>query len=642
MFSYSIMPLDSDHLIELCDDIEEQYKTGVADLALLSMRMEPVGRPMSNIIDSFIQKYIAFRDELKSRGLECGILVQATIGHGTPLGDQLTFSPYINLTDGKESIITCPYDEGFIDHFRNTMEKLARLSPKLIMVDDDFRLMHARPGRGCACPRHMAEFNKRAGTSFSREALYEALAKEDADALRWGEIFVEVQNDSRIRAAKAMREGIDRVDPTLQGVFCTCGLEDGGEIAEILAGKGNPTVMRINNGNYSNERMPRTLTRSLGRAAQQIALDCNRADVYLAETDTFPRNRHSVSAHTLHTQYTGTILEGVSGAKHFITRLRQFEPKSGMEYRKILEKYASFYSALSEMTKGIKWLGARVPLPRKVRYNLAGKIYDMSWMVEVLERLGLPAYYAGQGEGAVFLSEDAPTCFSHEEIMSFLSGTVVLSANAATHLENMGYGEYLGVSVRKYQGKAPSGELISINNIRTEWQSDIHELVPHSESIEIGSYACAFVEGKTPEKLFPSSTLFQNKLGGQIVVFAGNPVTTGKYENRFSYLNESRKEQFIDILDRAGCLPVYYPDDADVYLKAGILPDGRMLVAFFNLGLDPIEEIPLICKKEIVSAEFLDCDGVCKRVSWHRKDGVDSFEITAGVMSPVILLLQTL
>ncbi len=640
MYSYSIMPLDTDHLNELCDDIEEQYKTGIADLALLAMRMEPVGRPMSNIVDSFIQKYIAFRDELKKRGVECGVLVQATIGHGTPLGDQLTFSPYINLTDGKESIITCPYDEGFVDHFRDVMEKLARLSPKLIMVDDDFRLMHARPGRGCACPRHMAAFNKRAGTSFSREELYEALAKEDETARRYGEIFAEVQNDSRIKAAEAMREGIDRVDPTLQGAFCTCGIEDGGEIAKILAGRGNPSIMRINNGNYSNERMPRTLTRSLGRAAMQIALDCNRADVYLAETDTFPRNRHSVSAHTMHTQYVGTILEGVSGAKHFITRLRQFEPNSGVEYRKILSKYSAFYTTLSQMVKNVTWIGARVPMPRRVRYNLAGKIYDMSWMVEVLERLGLPAYYGGEGDGAVFLSEDAPTYFSHEEIMSFLSGTVVLSANSAAHLENVGYGEYLGASVRKYQGKAPSGELICINGIRTEWQSDIHELIPHSENIEIGSYACAFVEGKAPEKLFPGSTVFKNKLGGQVVVFAGNPVTTGKYENRFSYLNDSRKEQFIHILDCAGCLPIYYPDDADVYLKAGTLPDGSMMVAFFNLGLDPIERIPLISKKEISSAQYLDCDGVFRDITWHRENGVNIFDIRADVMTPVVFLLK--
>ncbi len=639
MFSYSIMPLDTDHLTELCDDIEAQYRTGGATLALFAMRMEPVGRPMSNIVDSFISKYILFRDELKRRGLECGILVQATIGHGMPLGDRLTFSPYINLTDGKESIITCPYDEGFVDHFRGVMERLARLAPKLIMVDDDFRLMHARPGRGCACPRHMAEFNKRAGTQLSREELYEALAGEDETAARYGEIFVEVQHDSRIRAARAMREGIDCVDPTLQGVFCTCGIEAGGEIARILAGRGNPSIMRINNGNYSNERMPRTLTRSLGRAAMQIALDSNRADVYLAETDTFPRNRHAVSAHAMHAQYVGTILEGVSGAKHFITRLRQFEPKSGVEYRRILARYAAFYNTLSDLVKGIRWMGARVPMPRCVRYNLAGKLYDMSWMIEVLERLGLPAYYGGKDGGTVFLSEDAPTYFSHGELMSFFEGTVVLSANAATHLENMGYGEYLGVSVRERQGKAPSGEWICINNMRTEWQSDLHELVPHSERVEIGSYACAFVEGKEPEKLFPSSTSFQNRLGGTSVVFAGNPVTTGKFENRFSYLNESRKEQFIDILDRAGSLPIYYPGDADVYLKAGALPDGRMLVAFFNLGLDPIEKIPLVGKKKITSAQYLDCDGTLKDRSWHREGNADIFDIEAGVMTPVVLLL---
>ena len=55
-----------------------------------------------------------------------------------------------------------------------------------------------------------------------------------------------------VGAAKAMREGIDRVDPSIPGVFCGCGhnFEFGAEITEALAGEGNPTVVRINNGNY--------------------------------------------------------------------------------------------------------------------------------------------------------------------------------------------------------------------------------------------------------------------------------------------------------------------------------------------------------------------------------------------------------
>lgn len=43
------------------------------------------------------------------------------------------------------------------------------------MVDDDFRLL-GRSGKGCACPLHMAEFNKRAGTDMTREELWSILS----------------------------------------------------------------------------------------------------------------------------------------------------------------------------------------------------------------------------------------------------------------------------------------------------------------------------------------------------------------------------------------------------------------------------------------------------------------------------------
>ena len=48
-----------------------------------------------------------------------------------------------------------------------------------------------------------------------------------------------------------MRAGIDEIDPTLPGAYCTCGTgcEGAAEIAAALAGKGNPSIVRLNNAN---------------------------------------------------------------------------------------------------------------------------------------------------------------------------------------------------------------------------------------------------------------------------------------------------------------------------------------------------------------------------------------------------------
>ncbi len=221
--------------------------------------------------------------------------------------------------------MVCPYDENFREHFKNVMSRLASEHPNVIMVDDDFRLYH-RSGKGCACPLHLKEFNKKAGTSFDRTELLKAVNENK----EYHDIYVETLGDSLVGAAKAMREGIDRVDPSIPGVFCGCGhnFEFGAEITEALAGEGNPTVVRINNGNYLANH-GRGFSNVFLRAATQIELIRDKVDVILDETDTCPQNRYSTSAQMLHAHHVGTILEGARGAKHWITRLSSYEPQSG-------------------------------------------------------------------------------------------------------------------------------------------------------------------------------------------------------------------------------------------------------------------------------------------------------------------------
>ena len=175
--------------------------------------------------------------------------------------------------------------------------------------------------------------------------------------------MVETQKESLVQAAKIMRAGIDAVNPALKGSFCCVGnnAEFAYEIAAILAGQGNPIVVRINNGNYT-PAGARFFSNVFFSAAAQIAKLKDKVDVILAETDTCPQNRYSTGAMSLHTHFTGTILEGAKGAKHWITRLNAFEPESGVAYRKVLGKYRGFYQALAEIEPALNWRGFRIPV----------------------------------------------------------------------------------------------------------------------------------------------------------------------------------------------------------------------------------------------------------------------------------------
>ena len=68
------------------------------------------------------------------------------------------------------------YDERFRDYIRHSMSVLAKARPKVIMVDDYFRLI-LRPAHGCACHLHMNRLSELVGRTVTREELRAHLAR---------------------------------------------------------------------------------------------------------------------------------------------------------------------------------------------------------------------------------------------------------------------------------------------------------------------------------------------------------------------------------------------------------------------------------------------------------------------------------
>ena len=134
------------------------------------------------------------------------------------------------------------------------MRILATHKPSIIMIDDDVGMLY-RVQKGCACPLHMAEFNKRAKTNMTREELYAHTQGTSQENKYYTDLYVQVQADALEDFVKAMREGIDMVDPTIQGAVS--GIHDGffcefsDRTAKAFCGKNNPRIVRANNGCYT-------------------------------------------------------------------------------------------------------------------------------------------------------------------------------------------------------------------------------------------------------------------------------------------------------------------------------------------------------------------------------------------------------
>ena len=645
---YSIMPLNVDHIYDICDDIERQYKDGIATEALFNLPIPPEGNPIIDKAGIGAEKFVKFRDELNRRGLNAGILVQATIGHGYPMTTKIPFTPIIGFDDGLEKYTACPYDENFRDYLRKSFKTLASTNPSSIMVDDDFRLF-ARSYHGCTCHLHMEEISRRFGKKITREELCERAEIDNEENRKLYQIFYDTQIDSLLGAAKAMREGIDSVDPTLQASFCNCGdtCEGAGEIAKILAGKGNPVILRVNNGKYCTPGA-RGIADSIARAAVQKTVLAKDVDIFLAETDTCPQNRYSTSAASLHTHFICSILEGAAGAKHWITRLAAFEPKSGEAYRKKLSKNRGMYAELSRIVPEIEWFGARIPLSHKAwipHPPLSSFKYasdENAFASCVLERLGIPMYFSDKDGGAVFLDGKRDQFFNDEEIKKMLAGTVFLASDSAQSLINRGFGEYLGVNIRDVNDSDPkaSGEIIHATGQNTKSQLERKILTAASADTVEKSYVYTCPDGKTRVPLHLGVSSYKNSLGGTANVFCGTPLARFVYFEAFSFLNESRKAQIVEMMRESGNLPIYYPDDAEVYMKSGYLGD-KIFCAFVNIGLDNLDEVTLVCEKPVTKISKINSDGSYSECDFSvDENGKITVNTTAPILEPALLVIE--
>lgn len=639
------MSLDAKHVDQICEDVIRQQKEGVSTIAMFMMYFAPQGTPAVPRAEIQCKTFDLFKERLDKAGARYGILVQSTMGHINPPATPHTFQTTISVIDGANRNSTCcPLDQNFKAYLKEQMRILATRNPEIILLDDDLGTLYRSNLRGCACPMHLAEFNKRAGTNFTREQLYSALTTNDADGKRYAEIFAKIQGDSIVDLVKAMREGIDEVNPKIKGgvsgILGNYWLEFSDKTAEAFRGEGNPRMIRLNGGIYCSESF-KWYSMSKVRAAHLIHYAGKENTIFLAETDTCPHNRYATPASKLNAHFTGLLLEGAKGAKHWLTR-SSFEPESGLAYRKILSKYSKFHKEVANLYDRLTPVGARIPLFNKIDYGFvegAKGIHPFPWTSCVLERLGLPVYFSSEFSGATFVDDLLPDKLTDQEIAPIFKGTVVLTALAANKLTERGYGKYIGVTSKDWTGKSASTEFV--NEIRCALPANRKQLVINDDNVNVLSYAYHIEDGLKPEPIFPAVTGFENEMGGYTVVYCGTPDTQWNYySGAFAFLNQTRKAQLIQILKKQGNLPVYYPEDCDLYMRAGYLDNGELMVFTVNTSLDVIENLPLVFDKPVSSIEQLTPDGQRKKVAFTLDGTVTRLNIDQGVYQPIILFVK--
>ena len=627
----NIAPLLPDHAEEIAADQRWLVANTPIDSAAFICTLVPEGDPAFDKASVLAARFRRLKALLAGSGVRCGILLQATMGHGW-VPDSRT--PYQKVTseDGRERYTFCPLVTDFLAYIRGQIATLAAERPDFFMLDDDTRLITGR--NGCYCPLHIAAMARRTGRAFTRETLAAAVHGEPETARLYNGLL----RDSILVLARAIREELDKVDPATPCSFCCCSkdVRHAADIARALAAPGQELVIRLNNGRYLSETL-RDVPGWIHRTAAQVAVLRDEATI-LAEPDTCPHNRYSTSATLLHMHLSMSLLEGCGGAKFWITRMGGYEPAAGLAYRRVLAENKGFYRALAEL--GVRWGGVRIPLTSQPDYSLPPRSINQDWAASVLGRFGVPYAHSADEAAVTVLTEDA-AILADDEIRAILSRNALLDGYAARILTDRGFGPLCGVEASDWTGPVASFEILP-DGSRINAKINAVHLRPLASSAAVKSrlmHRSAALADDAAE-VAPGSVLYANELGGRVYTFAGYlpaRVSLGVFDT----YNETRKRQFIDAIRLLlGDDFAYYPDDAEVLFRDGIAADGSRILAFLSTTLDPFDEIPLHLPFAPQQAERLQPDGSWSSVSFREEGGgTVVFETPAQTFRVVILRL---
>ena len=203
----------SQRLVDFC-------KSGKIDEVMFFINCEDVfmGHLTKEQTKPWLEMIARHAHTLKKAGVDFSINPWTTLSHadrGRVMNPEHDFQTMVDIDGTKSSITGCPLDEKFIDYLCDIYGYIASLKPKVIWVEDDFRLHNHQPVKwGCACPLHLAEYSKRLGKEVTREEFYKGLMDKNPNEYR--NVFMEVAREEMVNFAKRIGEAVRKVSPNTE------------------------------------------------------------------------------------------------------------------------------------------------------------------------------------------------------------------------------------------------------------------------------------------------------------------------------------------------------------------------------------------------------------------------------------------
>lgn len=163
---------------------------------------------------------------LRAKGLSVSINNWIEIGHcdrGCHWFEGQDFTAFVDMKGQSAQSIACPLCDSWFEYFSEYATYLVReVEPDTFWIEDDFRLHNHAPlfGVGCYCEKHMAMYNERLGTQYTREEFLEKVfAKGKLNPER--EVWLDVNRDTMLILADKLGKMLKAAKPDIDVALMT-------------------------------------------------------------------------------------------------------------------------------------------------------------------------------------------------------------------------------------------------------------------------------------------------------------------------------------------------------------------------------------------------------------------------------------
>ncbi|MFA6480835.1 MAG: hypothetical protein WCV67_21175 [Victivallaceae bacterium] len=609
--------------------------------------------PSSDWLKNYQKILFTVRDELAGIGVRYSLNPNVTQGHGDRGRNIFIQHPdwhMITGTDGiKATDCVCSISPGWREYISRQWTVYAETRPALIWIEDDIRTFNHGPVKsGCFCEGHLRRFNEKHSSSYRRDQLVELVFKAGDPAPERG-MWLDFLREITAETIALMTKTVHAVSPeTIVGLMSSgpgrhvSEGRDWKELAMIISGHGKfPCASRPPLGNYieysleglvfvaDSTRLTRAVFQEAGIEEGEVEnypyTGFSKSNLFMflqcavaigAGCNVLTLNLYDHCGTPLGT--TGDILHSLGKNKKFLSALKSKSCRPGKENG--VRLYFHSESARS------KKLAAGDPSSALASSCAAWSVY--------LQNMGFSVSF--EDSPVTALAGQDIRAASGIEIRKILGGGALCDATAFQALSEMGYGEFIGASIKSafpLMTRLPLAAEHFYNRDFGGAARHYFALAIHPGPIfvetELSEGAVELSEIVDPDtmRLFPGSFVFENSLGGRIAVI---PYEMEKMGTGFA--DPGRKRMLYNIMRwmYRGRVPLFVSGDRR------LLPFRRdfllhSLCGIANLSHDTLKTSTLemyVGEKSVSSVEILTAKGV-----WS---GTDGYELTGGILKMII------